>query len=160
MKKISILILMVGWVIALAAQTAQSVPDPWVGKWRMDASQSQFHSPAPQGQTLQVQSATSGAIQYTVSGTDADGKPVLQSFDGKADGQAYPISVNGLEGGRMSYQQVSDHEFTGQGTTSNGIPVTSTVTLSPDGQTITIKRQVADSKGPFSETVVYARQPR
>lgn len=160
MKKISILILMVGWVIALAAQNAQSVPDPWVGKWRMDPSQSQFHNPAPQEQTLQVQSVTSGAIQYTVSGTDADGKPVLQSFDGKADGQAYPISVNGLEGGRMSYQQVSDHEFTAQGTTSNGTPVTSTVTLSPDGQTITIKRQVADTKGAYNETVVYARQPR
>jgi hypothetical protein len=156
--KISILILMLGWVMALAAQNAQSVADPWVGTWKLDPSQSQFHNPAPQEQTLQVQAVTQGAIQYTISSTDAQGKPVLQSFDGKADGQAYPISVNGLEGGKMSYQQVSDHEFTGQGTMLDGTTVTNTITLAPDGKTITIKSHGVSSGGAYDETIVYVRQ--
>jgi hypothetical protein len=160
MKKINILILMLGWVIALSAQNAQSVPDPWVGTWKLDTSQSQFHNPAPQQQTVQIQSVTQGAIQYTISGTDAQGKPVLESFDGKADGQAYPISVNGVEGGRMSYQRVSDREYTAQGTTQDGSTVTSTVTLSPDGNTITVKSHVTSSTGTYDDTAVFVKQQR
>jgi hypothetical protein len=158
MKKINLLILMVGWVIAIAAQNPQSVPDPWVGTWKLDLSQSQFHNPAPQQQTVQVQAAAQGTIQYTLSGTDAQGKPMLESFEGKADGQAYPISINGLEGGKIAYQKVSDREFTGQGTMLDGTTVTNNVTLSPDGQTMTIKSRGTSSKGAFEDTLVYVKQ--
>jgi hypothetical protein len=160
MKKFNILILLLGCAIALSAQNAQSVPDPWVGTWKLDPSQSQFHNPAPQQQTVQVQSVTQGAIQYTISGTDAEGKPVLQSFDGKADGQAYPVSINGLEGGKISYQLVSDHQLVSQGTMLDGSNVSTTITLAPDGKTITLKSHGTSDKGSYDDTIVYVRQPQ
>jgi hypothetical protein len=158
MKKINLMILVVGCAIALSAQNAQSVPDPWVGTWKLDPSQSQFHNPAPQEETVQVQSASQGDIKYTLSATDAQGKPVLESYDGKADGQAYPVSINGVEGGKMGYRQVSERQYAGQGTMADGTTVTSTVTLSPDGKIFVIKSHSSGSKGEFDETATFVKQ--
>jgi hypothetical protein len=93
-----------------------------------------------------------------VSGTDAEGKPLLESFDGKADGQTYPVAVNGLEGSRISLTRVSDREYTGQGTMADGTPISEKISLSPDGKTITIVRQGSGSQGAFTETVVFVKQ--
>lgn len=158
MKKIALLILTLGCLAALSAQENQSVPDPWVGTWKLDVSQSQFHNPAPREETVQIESVNQGPIRYTVSGTDASGKPMLQSFDGKSDGQTYPVAVNGVEGARMSLSRVSDREYTAQGTLADGTPVTEKITLSPDGKTITILRQASASQGAYSETTVLVRQ--
>lgn len=159
MKKIVLLILaLVGCFLAVSAQEPQSVADPWVGTWTLNASQSQFQTPAPQSQTVQIESVNQGPIRYTISGTDAQGKPVLESFDGKSDGQPYPISVNGYEGGRMSLTRVSDREYTGQGTLADGSPVTQKITLSPDGKTITVQSQGKSNQGAFNNTVVYVKQ--
>jgi hypothetical protein len=158
MKRIALLILALGAVTALAAQTSQSVADPWVGTWKLDVAQSQFHTPAPREETVQIESVNQGPVRYTVSGTDAEGKPLLESFDGKSDGQPYPVSVNGLEGARMSLTRVSDHEYTGQGAMADGTPITEKISLSPDGKTITIVRQSSGSKGSASETAVFVRQ--
>ncbi|HEY6271081.1 MAG TPA: hypothetical protein VIX19_03695 [Terriglobales bacterium] len=158
MKKIALLVLTLGFTIAISAQNTQSVADPWVGTWKLDASQSHFHNPAPQQETVQIESLNQGPIRYTVSGTDAEGKPLLESFDGKADGQTYPVAVNGFEGARMSLSRVSDREYTGQGTMADGTPITEKISLSPDGKTITIQRDSTGNKGSFSETVVFVRQ--
>jgi hypothetical protein len=158
MRKISLMVLFLGCMMALSAQTSQSVADPWVGTWKLDPGQSQFHNPAPKDETVQVESVNQGPIRYTASGTDADGKPFLESFDGKSDGQAYPIAVNGREGGQVSYHQVSDHEYTAQGKMLDGTIMTETITLSPDGKTITIRSHGTSSQGAFDETVVLVKQ--
>ena len=158
MKKIALLILTLGCIIALSAQDTQSVPDPWVGTWKLDASQSQFQSPAPQSETVQIESVNQGPIRYTISGTDAQGKPLLESFDGKSDGQSYPVSINGYEGGRMSLTRVSDREYTGQGALADGTPLTQKITLSPDGRTITVQSQGKTAQGAFTNTVVFVKQ--
>ena len=161
MKKISLLMLLLilGCGIALA-QSSQSVPDPWVGTWKLDLNQSQLRNPAPREQTVRVESVNQGPIRYTISGTDANGKPFLQSFDGKSDGQAYPIAINGREGGQVTYQKVSDREYTGQGKMLDGTTETNTITLSPDGQSITVKSHGTSSQGAFDETAVFVRQPQ
>lgn len=158
MKNITLLILMLGCGIALSAQGIQSVPDPWIGTWTLDPSQSQFHNPAPRDQTVRVDSVNQGPIQYTISGTDANGKPFLESYNGKSDGQAYPVAVNGVEGGQMAYQRVSNLQYTGQGKMADGTPVTSTITLSPDGKTITVKSHGTSSKGEYDDTAVFVKQ--
>lgn len=158
MKKIALLILTLACFMALSAQDTQSATDPWVGTWRLDASQSQFQTPAPKDETVQIESVSQGPIRYTISGSDAQGKPLLESFDGKSDGQSYPISVNGYEGGRMSLTRVSDREYTGQGTLADGNPVTQRITLSPDGRTITVQSQGKSNQGSFTNTVVFVKQ--
>lgn len=158
MKKIALLILTLGCFMALSAQDTQSATDPWVGTWKLDSSQSQFQGPAPKDETVQIESVNQGPIRYTISGTDAQGKPLLESFDGKSDGQSYPVSVNGYEGGRMSLTRVSDHEYTGQGTLADGTPVTQKITLSPDGRTITVQSQGKSNQGSFSNTAVFVKQ--
>jgi hypothetical protein len=158
MKKIVLLTFTLGCFLALSAQETQPVFDPWVGTWTLDPSQSQFQGPAPQRETLQIQSVNQGPIRYTTSGTDAQGKPMLESFDGKSDGQSYPISVNGYEGGRMALTRVSDREYTGQGTLADGTPVTQRITLSPDGRTITVQSQGKSNQGAFNNTAVFVKQ--
>lgn len=160
MKNITLLIVMLGCGIALSAQGIQSVPDPWIGTWKLDSSQSQLHAPAPTDETVRVDSVNQGPIQYTMSGTGADGKPFLESFNGKSDGQAYPVAVNGVEGGQMAYQRVSDREYTGQGKMTDGTAVTNTITLSPDGKTITVKSHGVSSKGTYDDTAVFVKQPQ
>jgi hypothetical protein len=160
MKRIALLILLLGCGMALSAQSPTGVADPWIGTWKLDPSQSQFHNPAPKEQTVRVDSVNQGPIRYTVSGTDADGKAFLESYDGKADGQSYPMAINGLEGGQIAYQKVSDHELTAQGKMSDGTTVANTIILSPDGNTITVKSHRTDSKGTYDDTAVLVKQPQ
>ncbi len=160
MKKIALPILILACGMALWAQSPTGVADPWIGTWKLDPSQSQLHQPAPKEQTVRVESVTQGPIRYTISGTDADGKPFLQSFDGKADGQSYPVALNGRESGQVAYQKVSDHEFTAQSKMLDGTTSTDTITLSPDGQTITVKSHGTTSQGAFDETAVFVKQPQ
>ncbi len=158
MKKIALPILLLACAIALFAQSPTGVADPWVGTWKLDPSQSQFQSPAPKEESVRVESVNQGPIRYTISGTDAEGKPFLESYDGKADAQSYPVALNGREAGQMAYQKVSDHEFTAQGKMLDGRTVASTITLSPDGKTITVKSHGTTSQGAFDDTAVFVKQ--
>lgn len=156
MKKLSL------FAVALigALTFAQGNADPWAGTWKFDAAKSKLHGPAPKEETVTSQGSGPGGqtIKYSIHGTAADGSAITESYDGKADGQAYPFIANGQEVAKISYHRDSDHQYTSRGTGADGSISTGTVTLSKDGKTITIQEHVKGQQGEFDETIVYNKQ--
>ncbi len=161
MKKLAVFALILVGALAFAQKDkAASTSDPWAGTWKFDAAQSKLHNPAPREET--VTSAPTGAdhmtVRYDIRGKAADGRAINESYDGKADGKAYPLIVDGKETARISYTRDSDHQYTGQSTGADASTSTSVVTLSEDGKTITIKEHVKDKTGEYDQVVVYHKQ--
>jgi hypothetical protein len=161
MKKLTFLVAIWMGVWAFAQKTDQaSKADPWAGTWKLDVAKSKFHGAPPKEETVKSEGAGADGsmVKYTISGNGADGQPFSQSYDGKADGKPYPVIANGQEVGKISYHRDSDHQYTGHGTGADGSTSDSTVTLSKDGKTITVKEHVKGPQGEFDEIAVYNKQ--
>jgi len=137
-----------------------SKPDPWAGTWKLDVAKSKLHGPPPKEETVKSEGtgADGSMVKYSISGVEADGKPFSQSYDGKADGRPYPAIADGKEIAKISYHKDSDHQYSGNGTGSDGTISTSKVTLSKDGKTITVQEHVKGPQGEYDQTVVYNKQ--
>lgn len=140
---------------APAPAPAPAGPDPWVGNWKLDLAKSKFHNPAPKEETLTVDAANKTAVKYSTKGTQADGAPYTESYDGKPDGKEYSLLRNGQPVARISYHRNTDHNSTGHGGTADGATFVESVTLSNDGKTITVKQHFTTKDGEFDEVVVF-----
>jgi len=154
MKSLLVLLLLLSGTFAFSQKA-----DPWAGNFKLDTAKSKFSgSPAPKEETVAVDSANKDSVKYTITGTDHDGKTYTISYDGKV-GTASPATMDGKEIEQITYQMPSSHEFTGQAKGSDGSSGTSTVTLSKDGKTITVREHSKDAKGAVhQQTMVYDRQ--
>lgn len=158
MKKFARFALIVSCTLAIAGMQAQSQSaKAWSGTWRLDTGKSKLHNAAPQAVMLHIESMDGQTVKFTAKGTGPDGKPFTESFDGKADGNQYPLIVNGSEAGKVSYRRESDSKFSAHGTLPEGT-VTETLSLSPDSKTMTVQVQVRSSQGDYGETEVFTRQ--
>ena len=153
-------ILLGAMALSQSQADAQPKPDPWAGSWKFDAAKSQLHAPAPKEET--VTSEPSGpdgkTVKYSVHGVAADGSPINESYDGKADSQPYPFIANGQEVAKISYHRDSAHQYSSKGAGADGSTSAGTVTLSQDGNTITVKEHVKSKTGEFDQTVIYHKQ--
>lgn len=162
MKNLVLFGLLLTGALALSKNQAiaQGKTDPWAGSWKFDSAKSQLHAPAPKEET--VTSDPTGpdgkTVKYSIHGIAADGSPINESYDGKADGQPYPFIANGQEVAKISYHRDSAHQYSNKGTGADGSTSTGTVTLSQDGKTITIKEHVKSKTGEFDQTVIYHKQ--
>jgi hypothetical protein len=166
MKKLAFLSLLVALIgVSFFAQSplalAQKKPataDPWAGTWKMDLAKTKLHGPAPKEETIVSSGSAGGVVKYSIAGTAADGTPINESYDGKADGQPYPFIANGQKVADISYHRDSDRQYTSQGTAADGSTTVAKVTLSNDGKTLTVQEHVKSSQGEFDQTIVYNKQ--
>jgi len=163
-KKLCFVALLLSFSLAFAqaakktpapAPAAASTPDPWVGKWKLDIAKSKFHSPAPKEETLTIDAANRSAVKYSTKGTQADGKPYTESYDGKPDGKEYSLLRDGQPVARISYHRNTDHNSTGHGATADGATFVESVTLASDNKTITVKQHFTAKEGEFDDIVVF-----
>src|SRR5262245_3361235 len=162
MKNLALFALMAAGALVLSQGQAigQPKPDPWAGSWKLDVAKSQLHTPPPKEETITSEPTgpDGKTVKYSVHGVAADGTPIDESYDGKADGKPYPFIAGGKEAAKISYQRVSAHEYSSQGASADGSTSTGTVTLSGDGKTITVKEHVKSKTGEFDQTVIYHKQ--
>lgn len=156
MKRWTLFVLVFGSLVGLAAGKTQEKikkANPWVGVWKLDLSKSKLHE-APKQETMQIDSADKNSIKYSIHGVSDDGKEYVENYDGKPDGNAYPVLVNGKELGKIAFAWQSEHVCTAQGQGPGGSSLTETATLSDDGKTITIKSREGKEE---EETAVYMK---
>ena len=88
-------------LLMAAAAGAQNQPLTirFGGTWTLNIAKSSLHPPAPQSETITIEPSSTDTIatKYTVTGTTGDGKPINLMFEGKIDGQHYPVMSNGQE---------------------------------------------------------------
>jgi len=158
MKKIALVAFLVICALGFAASQMQAQPaNGWAGVWKLDSSKSRLHNTAPRDVTLHIEVMDGQNVKFTANGAGPDGKPFTESFAGKPDGNQYPLIVNGAEAGKVSYRQESANKFSALGTLPDG-SITESLTLSPDGRTITVHVQLRSTQGDYDETEVFIRQ--
>jgi hypothetical protein len=155
MKKLTLLALVLTGALAFA-----QAADPWAGTWKFDAAKSKLNGPAPKEEivTSQATGPDRLTVKYSISGTAADGTAINQTYDGKADGQPYPMVAGGQEVAKITYFRDSVNQYSSHGISSDGTTTTGTVTLSKDGKTITVEEHVKGAQGEFDQTIVYNKQ--
>jgi hypothetical protein len=140
-------------VVLVAGETAQSQPltARLAGTWKLNVAKSQLHGPPPQSETGTVEaSATDTTVtKYSVSGTGADGKAFNFSFEGKIDGAHYPLMSDGQEAGKIAWRRTGARELSAHEIQNDGITASSTLTLSADGKTMTIREHVNGKQGAY-----------
>src|ERR1700674_2671881 len=154
MRKLSLLVVTLCCAVALGLAQKPAAVDPWAGSWKLDASKSKLHGPAPQ-EILKIEAAGNIAVKYTITGTAADGSQYNEIYDGKSDGKPYPLMVNGQEAGKISYHRLSERRSRGQASMADGTTIDESITLSTDGKTITARFHNKNKQGEYDETRVF-----
>ena len=132
---------------AFAATFALPAPSIW--KLNPAASTSGDHSAPSPDNTISVNSYSAGSMNITVHYVGADHKPMDVTFNGPADGRPHRYS-----GGMGSFRDDGVYTFEQpDGTREYG-----TMTLSPDGKTLTNTYTVRPRVGASMQVVsVYSR---
>lgn len=147
------ILVLVGCLFAVSACKKQEKTSSWIGVWKLDASKSKLDE-VPKQETMQIESADRDSIKYLIRGISAEGQEYSESYDGKPDGNAYPVKVNGKELGKIAFRWQSDRICNGEGKGPGGSSLTETATLSDDGKSITIKSREGKQE---EETAVYTK---
>jgi hypothetical protein len=146
---------------APAARRAVASKDPFLGVWKLSAEKSKYEAGgAPRGFTRTYEARGGGTIFMTTEVTVPEGSTRAYIVY-RRDGQPYPEAAVGAESIRMVAvkainARTEDVYFIVDGKTSE---TPSTITISPDGQTMTQVVNGKNSRGPFTNTVVYDKQP-
>lgn len=144
---------LVGCLFAVAACKKQEKANLWVGAWKLDVSKSKLNE-APKQEMMQIELADQSSLKYSIQGVSAGGQEYIETYDGKPDGNAYPVKVNGKELGKIAFRWQSDRICNGEGKGPGGSSLTETATLSDDGKTITIKSREGKEE---EETAIYTK---
>ena len=145
-----------------ASRAARAPQDPFIGSWKLSADKSKYESGgAPKSFVRTYEDRGGGTIFMTTDVTIPQGSARAYLVY-RRDGKPYPEAAVGAEAIRMvSVNAVNprteDVYFIVDGKTADK---PSTITISPDGMTMTQVVNGKNSKGrPFTNTVVYDKQP-
>ena len=135
--------------------------DPFVGVWKLNADKSKYESGgAPKSFVRTYEDRGGGTIFMTTDVTIPQGSARAYLVY-RRDGKPYPEAATGADAIRMVTvrsvdRRTEDVYFIVDGKTSEK---PSTITISPDGMTMTQVVTGKNSKGqPFTNTVVYDKQ--
>lgn len=163
MRKFSVLLFVLCALGLLSAQTATKkatkAPNPWLGTWKLDVSQSKFpEGQAPKSETLHLTAAGKNGTAYTLRGVDAKGKPVNERYHSAGDGKEGSMVRGGKAAGKASYTLHDDDSVTGEGEESDGTKWTMKASLSDDHKTMTADFHFTPAQGSeFDQTEVYKK---
>jgi hypothetical protein len=139
----------------IAGQAAAG--DNWVGTWKMNAAKSKVGPNAMRTQTLKFETTADG-IKLTSDSTDPDGKALHGSYTSKFDGKDVPWAGNPMAD-TASPRRIDANRYENVWKLAAKVTITSKVSVSKDGKTLTIHQKGTDAKGAAIDSVaVYDRQ--
>jgi hypothetical protein len=143
-------------LIATVALFAQA-KDPFLGTWLLDADHSKFvPGPTPEDRTMIFEMKDGGLHHLTktpnlfLSTTDDI------DYTAKFDGKDYPITGTGLD--TVSLKRLDSHSIERTGKVRGKVTETCTMTVSPDGKTLTMKVKGTYNGTDYSSEQVFHRQ--
>jgi len=146
------------FALALASAPAARAADGWIGTWKMDVAKSKFKpGPAPKSQTITFEPAADG-IKLITDGVEADGKATQGGYTATFDGTETPFSGNPLADS-ASPKRIDANHYVNTWKKDGKITVTTDVTVSKDGKTLTVVQKGKTAKGDVLDNVeVFDRQ--
>jgi hypothetical protein len=143
------------------SQIASAAPAPdaklWSGSWQLNSEKSKFSSAeyTPKKDTRNY-SVAGNRVSMRSTMMTAQGKAIKWAYSARTDGKWYPASGNpGLD--HLALTLLSARELKSEGKLKGKSASTSTLSVSPDGKQLTIKRSLVTPKGATDDTMVFDR---
>jgi len=140
----------------VAAQSA----DPWIGTWKLNLEKSTY-SPGPKPTTAGIvkMESVAGGVKITIDGKDDQGKPTHVEIGGKFDGKDNPVVGSPLPNSTDALKRIDARSFEVAGKLDGKPTVTTRVTISADGKTMTATQTGTNPQGQaVKNTIVADRQ--
>ncbi len=131
--------------------------DPFSGVWTLNLMKSKLPPPLPKSQIVRVEAGAS-RIRITEEVVDAKGAAMNISVDARFDGKDYPVKGSPFADA-VSYRRVDRFTIKGIGKKDGKVVMHETVTVSPDGRTMTGTYSGTDATGKdVTATAIFEKQ--
>jgi len=137
---------------------AQSKDDPFLGRWVLDRAKSEFSGNVPERRITIFELTPDGSLKHVTETVVANGSTDRVEYTSKYDGKDVPISNSFLW--TVSVKRVDQRKTERSGKVNGEVVETSTRTVSPDGQTLTIVTTGTNDGTEYSSTQVFTREAR
>jgi hypothetical protein len=150
-------------VLAVSA-LGLAAADNSIGTWKRNLAKTDYSQGTTPNNPIVDQTVViepvEGGVKVTSTGKRKDGTPINTTSVRKYDGKFHPVSGSGTLFDASSVKQVDANNFTSESKKTGGKYHTSgTMTISPDGKTMTLKQKGTNEEGkPINFTVVYDKQ--
>jgi hypothetical protein len=134
---------------------AQTKDDPFIGRWVLDRAKSEYSGAPPEKRTT-VFELTPAGIRHMTDTVVANGSTDRVEYTAKYDGQDVQISNSFLW--TVSLKRIDARTIERSGKVMGMVVETSTRTVSPDGQTLTITTSGTNGGNEYSSTQVFTRE--
>ena len=141
---------------AVSSSVAQAA-DPWMGTWKVNLAKSTF-SPGPKpmdGATIKMESM-SGQFMTTIDAKNAEGQPIHTQTMGNFDGKDYQVVGAPAPGTTNAYKRIDARTFEAMGKVNGKPSLTTRVTISADGKTLTATQTGTNPQGQAVKNVIVA----
>jgi hypothetical protein len=154
----SVRTLIAGTVLLVAGLAVAGSAEPYLGTWTLNAAKSQFvPAPGPKSMT-RVYVAAGDAVDLTITGVAADGKPIARHSVFKFDGKDYAYTGN-ADFDAMTVKRIDSSHYETTTKKAGKAVGTSSTSISADGKVFTQVSKGVDASGaPTSSTAVYDRK--
>jgi len=140
-----------------SAGQAQS-PDPWIGTWKVNLAKSTY-SPGPKptvAGTVKVEAVAGGGMKTTIDGTNPQGQPTHTETIGTFDSKDNPVKGAAAPKTTTAYKRIDARTFEAMGKVDGKPTVTTRVTISADGKTLTASQNGKSLEGQTVKNVIVA----
>jgi opacity protein-like surface antigen len=145
---------------AAAPATAAPAPNPklWSGTWTLNMAKSKFTAPDfSEKSETRTYAVTGHRVTMHSNYVGGKGKSVKWSYSASWDGKPHP-TVGNTNADHILLMPVSDREVKSRTMLHGKASATSTVTVSADGQQLTMNRSILTAKGgPSNDVLVFDR---
>jgi hypothetical protein len=131
--------------------------DMYLGTWKLNESKSKLGSGMPKNHTVLYQ-AVGDKVRVIVDGVDANGKPTHTEWNGKFDGEYYPVIGDPMSDTR-AYKKIDDRTLEMTLKKADSVVATVKIVIAADGKSRTVSVSVKNPAGKtIEEMAVYDKQ--
>ena len=142
--------------LSAAAAMAQTKDDPLIGRWTLDRARSEFSGNVPEKRVTIFELTRDGGLKHITETVIANGSTDRVEYTAKYDGKDVPISNSFLW--TVAVKRLDPRTTERSGKVNGAVVETSTRTVSPDSQTLTIVTTGNNDGNEYSSTQVFIRE--
>ena len=142
----------------MSSELLAQATDPILGTWELNLAKSKIASEPPPKSSTVTFVQDGDAFKFTSRGIGADGKPILEQFTARYDGQDYPVTGNPARD-TISCKRID--KFNCEVTVKKAGKVTWTTSrvISADGKSYTLTSRSTNAKGEtVTDVTVYDKR--
>ena len=133
-------------------------PDPFTGTWKLSLADSHLTSPAPRSWIQEIE-ITDDRVWVREEVLLAGGASINTTVAARFDGRDYPVGGSPLAD-TIAYTRLDSHHLSATAKKAARVTLTEMVSISPDGNTLTLTYCIVGRGGPTANSVaVFRREP-